>query len=587
MADTSDVGMPPNFFGGSGGNGSGGNVGNLRYSNPYFGVPFQFLPLNVDQQLWWANHILFRFSFYRTVLSRISNYFITSLKIECDDPEAKRKYTEIFDEMHWKEVLAMTGLNLLAYGNVMATIAQGFNRFLQCPNPSCKRITNIEKLDDYEFNDKGQYNCICKGCNKKGIHKVINKPSQDLSQLQVIFWNPREILVRFDKSTNAYEYHWKIPLEYSTKITEVNNKFYSKKTPQPIYEAVYNKKPLTFNNKNFVHLKVPTPVGIPTEGKAMPFCIYMFDDFFMLKVLERYNQTIMFEDIVPFRVFSMAQQGNGNTQINPIIHQSAPQWQAGIKRMIQEHRQDPGAYHMFPFQFQFEHLGSDGKTLAPTELIQNIIGNILNALNIPQELYTMTLQTQALSPALRLFENSWSFMIDTYNNMLKEWADIVSKIQGLPKAKITLMPVTLSDDIERKSIIGQLVSANSIARSELLNLYGFDYRDQVRKKQEEEQINKELEQEQALKDQLEQMADSGSPQQGGGSTPSDVLDKANQIAQQLFPLDGAQRRQQLQQIKAGDTTLYSAVKAALEQLTANAKSQGVQGAKSQSQQGGQ
>src|ERR1017187_4144419 len=167
------------------------------------------------------------------------------------------------------------------------------------------------------------------------------------------------------------------------------------------------------------------PVGIPTEGKGVPLCIYMFDDFFMLKVLERFNQAIMFEDIIPFRVFSMAQQGAGNTQINPIIHQSAPQWKAGIEKMIQQHRQDPGGYQMFPFQFQYEHLGGDGKNLAPTELIQNTIGNILNALNIPQELYTMTLQTQAMSPALRLFENSWSFMIDTYNNMLEEWGDIV------------------------------------------------------------------------------------------------------------------------------------------------------------------
>jgi hypothetical protein len=178
-------------------------------------------------------------------------------------------------------------------------------------------------------------------------------------------------------------------------------------------------------------------------------------------------------------------------------------------------------------------------------------------------------------------------MIDVYNNMLEEWGDIISKIQGLPKAKVRLMPVTLSDDIERKSIIGQLVSANSIARSELLGLYGFDYRDQVRKKNEEDAINKEVAEEQALKDQIEQMADSGSGQQQGGTTPGDVLDKAQQIAQQLLPMDGAQRRAQLQQIKASDATLYAAVKAALDQATSEAKSQGLQQAKQQGQQGGQ
>lgn len=579
LNNTDSSNMPPNFFGGS----SNGN----RYTNPFYGVPFQFLPLNIEMQLWWANHFLFRFPFYRTVLSRVSNYFITSLKIECDDPEAKKKYVEIFEEMHWKQILSMTGLNLLAYGNVFASIAQGFDRFIQCSTPGCKRITNIEKMDEYEFDKDGRYSCTCPQCKQYGFHEVIDKPSKNLERLQVIFWNPREIRVRFDRTTNAAEYYWEIPQEYSNKVTTPNNKFFSKKTPKPIFDAIYNKKLLAFNAKNFIHLKVPTPVAVPSEGKAIPFCIYMFDDFFMLKVLERFNQSIMFEDIIPFRVFSMAQQGSGNTQINPTIHQNAPQWVNGIKRMIKDHRQDPGGYHLFPFQFQYEHLGADGKNLAPTELIQNTIGNILNALNIPQELYTMSLQVQAMSPALRLFENSWSFMIDVYNNMLEEWADIVSKIQGLPKAKVRLMPVTLSDDIERKSIIGQLVSANSIARSELLSIYGFDYRDQVRKKMEEDEINKEMQEEQQLKDQIEQMAESGSGQQQGGTTPGDVLDKAQQIAQQLFPQDAAGRRAQLQQIKASDATLYAAVKAALEQMTSGAKSQGVQQAKQQGQGGGQ
>jgi len=585
MADNVDVsGMPPGFFVGPGtGNGGQMGLGN-RISNPFMGIPMTFLPLNVEMQLFWAQHFAFRFGFFRSACSRIANYFITQLTVDCDDNEAKLKYEEIFKDMQWKEVLAKAGLDLLLYGNMFASIAQGFNRFLQCPN--CHRVTNIEKLDDYEFSAEGKYTCVCPGCNNKSTHQVIDKSTKDLKKLQVIFWGPREIEVRFDRATNSAEYFWKIPGEYSAKVTLPNNKFYSKVVPQPIYDAIYKKKMFIFNDKNFIHLKVPTPSGIPTEGKAMPLCIYLFDDFFMLKVMERYNQTLMFEDIVPFRVFSMAQQGNGNTQINPVIHQNAPQWTANIHKMIREHRQDPGSYHTFPFQFQYDHLGGDATKLAPTELIQNTIGNILNALNIPQELYTMTLQTQAVSPALRLFENSWSFMIDTYNNLLQEWADIVSKIQGLPKATVKLQAVTLSDDMERKSVIGQLVSANAIARSELLNIYGLDYRTQVKKKNDEDQINKEIQEEQALKDQVTQMSQAGDGQMQGGTSPTDVMDKATQIAQQLLPMDGAQRRQQLQQIKASDQQMYSIVKMKLEELTSGAKSQGLQSAKQQGQQGG-
>jgi hypothetical protein len=537
--------------------------------------------------LWWANHFLFRFPFYKTVLSRVANYFITAISIECDDADSKRKYEEVFNDMQWKQILGIAGLNLLAYGNYFGSITQGFDRFLVCSN--CKRITNVEKVEEYEFSKEAHYTTQCRGCRKKAEHEVLDKPSKDLKRLQVIHWNPREVKVRYDHASNASEYFWDIPQNYVNKVTEPNNKFYSKKTPKPIYDAILKKKMLAFEAKNFVHLRLPTPAGIPTEGKSIPLCMYMFDDFFMLKVLERFNQAIMYEDIIPFRVFSMAEgnSGGGNVQVNAVLHQSAPQWQAQIKNMIKEHRLDPGSYHLFPFTFQYQHLGADGKQLAPTELIQNTIGNILNALNIPQELYTMSLQTQAMGPALRLFENSWSFIVDIYNQLLDQWADIVRKINGLPKAKVSLMPVTLSDDIERKSIISQLVSANSIARSELLKLYGFDFREQVRKKLEEDEIMQELQEEAATKKQIAEMVEGGGQSGGGGgSTPGDVLEQANEIAKQLFPMDGAGRRQKLQEIKAQDQTLYAAVKHKLDEMTAGAKKQGVEGAKQQGQQGG-
>jgi hypothetical protein len=175
--------------------------------------------------------------------------------------------------------------------------------------------------------------------------------------------------------------------------------------------------------------------------------------------------------------------------------------------------------------------------------------------------------------------------------------EVIGNILGLPKAKISLIPITFSDDIERKGIVGQLVSANAIARSELLKLYNFDYSDQIRKKMEEDRIAQDLQKEEQERQQLvdstnqslmqllqgqQQGQQPGAPAGGGGgTTPQDALQQAQQIAQQLFPLDGAQRRAQLQQIKAQDQDLYAQVKSQLEQMTSQSKSQGLQGAKQQ------
>lgn len=557
-----------------------------RYSNPFFGVPHKFLPQNIDHMLWWASHFLLRFGFYRAALQRIANYFITSIKIECDDNEVKKSYQQAFDQLHWKQVLSQGGLNLLAYGNLFMTVQQGFERSLECSN--CKKITSIHRMKDYEFSPKAEYKCRCVKCKMSVKHYPIDRPIKDVSRIVPIFWNPRDIIVRYDETSNSGEYYWKIPGDYKQKALKGNNRFYSKYTSKIIYDCLLDDKLVYLNPKNFVHVKIPTPAGIRTDGKAIPYCIYLFDDFFMLKVLQRYNEAISFEDIVPFRVISMS---DGNPQSNPILGQSSTFWRANVENMIKEHRQDPGSYHVFPFPIQYQQLSGDGKNLVPQDLIAQAISNILNALQIPQELMTMTLQVQAIGPALRLFENSWSCMIDSYNIILAKMADVIGSIKGYPPAKVSLVPVTLSDDMERKSIIAQLVSANSIARSELLNLYNFDYEDQLRKKHEEEMTEKKLQEESQVKEQLRQMAEAGSgggQQQAAPTTPGDVLSNAQQLAQELFPLDNVQRREKLQQIKQTDLQLYSTTKSMLADMTRQARSQGAEQMKQQmNQQGGQ
>ena len=269
---------PQSYFG-------AGMTGRDRYSNPFYNIPLQYLPMNMEGMLLWAEHFLFRNGFYKQALNRIANYFITSLNIECDDKEAKDRYQEVFEKLKWRQILSVAGLNLLAYGNSFITVNQGFNRNLSCPK--CGRVDNIDKLEDFEFN-KGKYVKRCLKCSYKGEHSVIDKPSSDIDKIHVVHWPAKEIKIRNEDTTGEYEYFWDIPQQYGKKITTKNNKFYSKKTPQVIFECVQNKTMLAFNAKNFVHLKLDTPSTIRTDGKAVPPAMFIFEDFFMLQTLKRY-----------------------------------------------------------------------------------------------------------------------------------------------------------------------------------------------------------------------------------------------------------------------------------------------------------
>lgn len=575
-----------------------GVSGTNKYANPFYGIPLQYLPLNMDGMLWWADHFLVRFGFYRAALGRIANYFITQLNIDCDDEKAKESYQDIFEQLGWKEILGDAGLNLLGYGNAFISINQGFDRFLCCPK--CQKFSAIDRVDKFKF-DKGKFTYTCPGCGYNGIHRVVDKPNRDISKINTIGWNPREIKLRSEETTGAFEYYWDIPETYKKKVTAKNDQFFPKKTPMVIYDAINDNRMIVFNDKNFIHLKFPTPASLKTDGKAVPLCIYMFDDFFMLKVLQRFNEVICYEDINPFRVIAMSQ---GTNPANPIFSaQDGGVWGAAVDQMIDRHRKDPASYYKFPFTLEYQQLGGQGKNLAPIELIQAAQNNILNALNIPQELYAMSLQAQAVGPALRLFENSWACVVDNYNKLLQKIGEVIAKIKGLAPAKISLMPITFADDMERKSVIGQLVSSNSIARSEFLKLYNFDYKDQIRKKMQEDEdaadLQQEMQEQRELKEATkasifkQQGGQGGGPPPGPGQmdysamgqgTPQEILSQAQEIAQELQPKDGAERRTELQKIKAHNETLWSAVKTQLQQMDSGAKSEGLKQSKQNGQQ---
>ena len=72
-------------------------------------------------------------------------------------------------------------------------------------------------------------------------------------------------------------------------------------------------------------------------------------------------------------------------------------------------------------------------------------------------------------------------------------------------------------------------------------------------------------------------ASAGIPASGGQpQEPGDILQEAQQIAQQLFTMPYADRRRELSNIKSTNETLYAQVKVELEKINTQAQAQGVQ-----------
>lgn len=552
---------------------------NYRYPNPFYNVPQQFFPKNIDHMILWAEHFLYRFPFYKPALERIANYFITTLKIDGVDTKTEKKYLDTFESLKWKTQLTQAGINLLSYGNEFCSFNAKFLRVLICPK--CGRTTVIDKVPNYVF-DNGNYLCKCSKCGYSGPFKVKDRPYRKAEAMFLKHWNIKEVKIQHDTVSGYTEHYWDIPAEEQKRVMKKGNKFYSKVTPSVVFEAIASKTCVKFSPDTFLHLKLNTPSSLPSDGRAIPPCIFLFDEFFMAKVIERQSEAIALEDIVPFRIFSFA-AGPNDRDASPVINQSGAAWRSAVEEMIEDHRRDPAGYHIFPFPVNEQRMGGDGQRYLPVEVQNRYHQNILNALNIPMELYQMNLQAQAIGPALRLFENSYSHLVSAYNDFLQKWADVISKIEGLESAKVRLSPISMADNIERKQIIMNLASANAVAKSTLLETINLKYEEELRKRIEEEVAEQEIVQEEQRKQEVKNMTSVSIFGANGQQqvTPQDQLAQAQEKAQELVELSAqspGNARKELQAIKAQDQQFYALVKQQMEEIRSSGESQGRQAA---------
>jgi len=543
------------------GNSGGSNGGKIDYSNPFYSIPQQYFPRNIDQMFQWSMYFLYRFPFYKPALQRIANYFITELDYIGGDAKTQDHYKNAFKQKKYRTVLGQVGLDVLSMGNSYTTFAPTFNRFLKCP--ACGKTTLIEK-QKYRFR-KGVYTSEC-SCGYKGVYEIEDVTIKDAKKIVIKHWKAREVLVRHETTTSLTEYYWDIPPEEGRQIMTDNNKFFSKYTPAIVYQAVKAKVAVVFADDNFIHLKVSSPTQLTTDGRGIPPAMFLFDEFWMLQVLNRQTEAIAYEDINPFRIISMARETTSTG--SPLLTQNGSQFRAEMLSMVEAHRRDPGGYKITPFPISFEKPGGDGKNLIPVEFMQYKQNNILNGLNIPQELYTMNFTAQqVVGPALRLFENSWSEVPAMYTDFMQKWADVLSSLKGWEPIEVKMKPISLADDMERKQIITQLASANSVARSEMLEMYGLDYKEQIRKRYEEQITEQEIQQEEQSKQEIKNMSTKSIFNQQPNATPQDTMAQAQELANQLYPMNGAQRRAELQRIKSSDQNMWLNVKNELEKLT--------------------
>jgi len=600
-----------------------GNSDNLNsFANPFATFANRIYPRTIYDVFKWAEWLWLRHGTYSQAIKKSVRYFINGIELfgEGVGKDVRKKYEEfLIDKFDLLNVIAATGDDYIYSGNSFSSVHIPFIRQLVCPLCGLTRPLNKTKPDkdwnfrNYEFVGK------CPACDKDvTFTRVDTKKPKDAAPITILRWAPQHMSIDYCTITGDCEYYYEIPVSDKEKINK-GDPLYLESVPWEFVEACKTDRPLKMNKSTFFHARCMTSASLEPKlkGWGLPLFMSNFSQVVMLQILERYNEAIAMDYIVPFRLLSPpAAIGGGD----PMLVHNVGNFLSSIRQMIKEHQLDPTTWHTVPYPVQYQALGGNASSVVPVDLLNYVLDQLLTSMGIPQEFYRTTLVVQGIPIGLRMFEKTWSHHVSVLNKWLNWFLDQCSKFLVWEKVHGRLIPTSVVEDDMIKQIKLNLASANVISKQTALQAIGLDLEAEQARLIEEEFAMQEKLREQQAKDEKTQMlmetfkqgmippqaynASNGlgfMPQyqqqiQGAGAMPpappidytglgqnpsiEDLLGQAQDLAGQLMTADPTTRRRELTNLKKQNPVLHAQVKQMLENQEQQAAQTGIQLARS-------
>lgn len=496
------------------------------------------------------------------------------------------------------------------YGNAFISLYLPFERYLVCPD--CKTEIHISRIKyDFDATD-GRFLCECPSCKKGKVEFTrIDRRLRDTSKINIIRWNPKRIKLKVHPISGEIKYYYKLEEKFVTKVRE-GDPFYINTSQWGFIDTCCGDKAkknateclFEFAQGQIYHMRDTVFAGLQDKikGWAIPPMLPYFKLAYYIQLMRRYDEAIALDFIMPFRILYPQGQAPGGQDALTMV--SMQTFIAAMSNMVEKKRANMTAIEVSPFAIGYELIGGEAKQLAPKESIQAATQELLNAMGFPQELFAGTLSLQAAPVALRLFEREWNPFIDGMNTVLQWISDQVARYFMWDKATVSLTPITLADDMEKKGIQMQAAAGQDISKQTAYRAMGIDYlKEQERIIQEQQDIQKL--QEKAMAEAQAQQANGayggggGGGAEGGdasgmngpggqvGATPSDVNEQADQLCLTLLKdPDPSHVRSVLISLKSSNPTLHAMVKQKLQDARNQLASEGKQQMLAQMRQGG-
>jgi hypothetical protein len=384
--------------------------------------------------------------------------------------------------------------------------------------------------------------------------------------MNIIKWDPSNIVVNYNPITGEYEYYYKIPNDVKRKI-QTGDKLFVNSVPWGLIEAVQNNQDFKFDNDSIYHLK-NISAGHQINGMAVPPLISLFSLVYYQATLRKANESIASESMQPMRViYPMAQTGNSD----PVVSISMRNFMSNMQESLKQHRQDKNHVLIAPVPVGYQTISGEGKSLLVSQEIQQVEESILLSLGVSRELLSGLTNWTSSTVGLRLLENTMLVYIEQLLGFVNWSMSKVSKYLSLESCNVTLTPFKLTDDDNLRQILLNLVGSGGASLTTLFESFNMDYDDELKQMREDaiakavNDIKTKLETDRAVFMASKEAATNFDKE----SEYKTVLAKAQQMAGQLSQADPVTQREVLNELQLTDYALYFMVVRLLQEYAAN------------------
>lgn len=539
-----------------------GNTQNFGQTpSPWFTVANQFLPRNLHDVIRWSKYITTQSPTTTEVIRKLASYPITSFEVSSKEKTTVAKYQEVFKLLGLRQNLQEIGFGYHTLGNVFVSIYYPITRVLRCRG--CATDYPVRKAKWVSFK-KYEFVGTCPHCNYNGALERIDRKSFDIKDMNIIQWDPLNIIVNNNPITGRSDYYYAIPNEIRRKVA-LGDMLFLSSTPWSFIEAIKANQDYQFDSDGLYHLKAPSLTTHTLNGIAVPPLISLFGLVFYQQTLRKANECIASEFLNPLRVVYPAPSGSND----PSVAMSLGNFKSRMEMTLKKHKRDGAHIMVAPTPIGYGTISGEGRALLVNQEIQQAEETMLLSLGVSKELLSGTTNWTSSTVGLRLLESNMSSYVAQMDTLLEWMFGKIAQYLQLEVCEVKLKEFKLIDDTTMQQMFANLAGAGKVSMSKLFESFGEDYAE------EEENIKREavnsavravevqIESKEAITAAARRISTKNSET---SSEQADFVRTSINQAMEFMPMDPGEVELQLQLMDAEDPAMSIAVRGILESI---------------------